>query len=210
MGSIKKILWRNNVPSLRTMNLNNNNHIMNHSETRFLVADYVKYRMQRQGYEYNCNQLPHPTRINQVLRILGDEFEQKYRSNFEDMRNQIHITPDTAQQCFLQIIAELFRDGVRWGRVIALFAFTGTIAAQCVEQEMPSLVDNIVDWSSNYVNTHLMSWINENGGWDGLIQFYEGGNKIQDQQWPSFKTIFSYAAGAVGIVTIGAFLAQKS
>ena len=46
---------------------------------------------------------------------------------------------------------------------------------------------------------------------EGFVEFYEGGPERRNESpWPSFKTICSYAAGAIGVLTLGAILSQKS
>ena len=88
---------------------------------------------------------------------------------FDDMCNQLHITPNNAQATFVTIVNELFSDGIKWGRIVALFAFSGALAVQCVQKEMPLLVEQVVDWTVAYVDGHLMSWIVQNGDWVGFF-----------------------------------------
>ena len=134
--------------------------------TRLLVSDYVNFRLQRQGLEWSGRPTMHePGRISTTMRTLGEEFEQRYTEVFQQMCNQLHITPNTAYPTFMAIVNELFSDGVKWGRIVALFSFGGSLAVQCVEKEMPPLVDQIVDWITGYVENHLQSWIDEHGGW---------------------------------------------
>ena len=46
---------------------------------------------------------------------------------------------------------------------------------------------------------------------DGFVEFYEGGPERRNESpWPSLKTICGYAAGAIGVLTLGAILAQRS
>ena len=158
----------------RTMNCNISIDSMSAVNTRLLVADYLKYRLEQRGLEWQeCPAgLPTPGRVQLTLRTLGDEFEQRYTEVFEEMCNQLHITPNTAHPTFVAIVNELFSDGVKWGRVVALFAFGGSLAVQCCEREMPLLLDQIVDWISDYVDNHLQSWIVENGGWVGTDFIY--------------------------------------
>jgi len=85
---------------------------------------------------------------------------------FRETCGEIFITPNNAQAMFLTSLQSLFSDGiVNWGRIVALLAFSGSLAAQCIEKEMPFLVNQVVDWTAAYISTHLASWINENGGW---------------------------------------------
>ena len=136
-------------------------------ETRRLVADYINFRLQKQGLRWStCPELPAvPSKVERAMRLLGEEFESRYTEVFQEMCNQLHITPNNAQPTFVAIVNELFSDGIKWGRIVALFSFGGSLAVQCVEKEMPPLVDNVVEWVTNYVDTNLLSWIQENGGW---------------------------------------------
>jgi hypothetical protein len=57
------------------------------------------------------------------LRTLGDEFEDRFRTQFDDMVDQLHITDRTAYPTFHRVVHELFVDGnINWGRIVALFA----------------------------------------------------------------------------------------
>jgi len=85
---------------------------------------------------------------------------------FRERCGEIFITPNSAQPLFITSLHSLFSDGIiNWGRVVALLAFSGSVAAQCVEKEMPFLVDSVIDWTTTYISTNLASWIHDNGGW---------------------------------------------
>lgn len=103
--------------------------------------------------------------VRQALREAGDEFELRYRRAFSDLTSQLHITPSTAYQSFEQVVNELFRDGVNWGRIVAFFSFGGALCVESVVKEMRVLVKRIVSWMTTYLTDHLDPWIQENGGW---------------------------------------------
>lgn len=111
---------------------------------------------------------PHAA-IHRVLREAGDELERLYQPDFAEMSHQLYLTSTMAQRRFTEVIDELFRDGVNWGRIIAFFEFGGTICVECVNKEMTSQVDHIAGWMTEYLNGPLHSWIDENGGWVGVI-----------------------------------------
>lgn len=112
---------------------------------------------------------PHAA-IHRVLREAGDELERLYQPDFTEMSRQLYLTSTTAQRRFAEVIDELFRDGVNWGRIIAFFEFGGTVCVECVaKEEMTPQVDNIAEWMTEYLNGPLSSWIQDNGGWVGLI-----------------------------------------
>jgi len=54
---------------------------------------------------------------------------------------------------------------VTGGRIVALFAFSGALAVQCIQKEMPMLVEEVVDWTVAHIDGHLMTWIVQNGDW---------------------------------------------
>ncbi|XP_076460510.1 bcl-2-like protein 2 isoform X1 [Babylonia areolata] len=195
-----------------TNNNNNCDSVMDVDSSRSVAEDYIRYRLERNGLSWQNGQRDvTPNEIQRAMRALGDEFESRFSQTFDDMINQLHITPDTAYQTFRTIVHEIFSDGVNWGRIVALFGFGGKLAVRCVQQSMPQLVNSIVDWVSVYVDTTLRPWISANNGWAGFLEFYEGGpEKRTKDSWPSFKTICSYAAAGLGILTLGAFLSQKS
>lgn len=191
----------------------NNNSEMNVPESRYLLEDYVNYRLRKQGFTWeNCPCYERrPSKAALSMRAMADEFEERYHDQFSDMCQQLHVTQNTAYSTFLAVINELFSDQtINWGRIVALFSFSGALSLQSVEREMPHLVDNIVDWAYTYLIANLDDWIRTHGGWNGFVEFYENGPNNQADTWPSIGKICVLATGALGFLTLGAFLAQKS
>lgn len=153
---------------------------------------------------------PHAA-IHRVLREAGDELERLYQPDFTEMSRQLYLTSSTAQRRFAEVIDELFRDGVNWGRIIAFFEFGGTVCVECASKaDMSSQVDNIADWMTEYLNGPLNSWIQDNGGWDAFVELYDRQrDSVFSCSWPSIKTVFGLAAIGAASLTIGAYLSQK-
>ncbi|KAK7945609.1 hypothetical protein WMY93_001337 [Mugilogobius chulae] len=149
--------------------------------------------------------------IHRVLREAGDELERLYQPDFTEMSRQLYLTSSTAQRRFAEVIDELFRDGVNWGRIIAFFEFGGTVCVECASKEdMSSQVDNIADWMTEYLNGPLNSWIQDNGGWEAFVELYDRQrDSVFSCSWPSIKTVFGLAAIGAASLTIGAYLSQK-
>ncbi|XP_041848624.1 apoptosis regulator Bcl-2 [Melanotaenia boesemani] len=149
--------------------------------------------------------------IHRVLREAGDELERLYQLDFTEMSRQLYLTSITAKRRFAEVIDELFRDGVNWGRIIAFFEFGGTVCVECAsKEEMTSQVDNIAEWMTEYLNGPLNSWIEDNGGWDAFVELYDRQrDSIFSCYWPSIKTVFGLAALGAASLTIGAYLTQK-
>lgn len=154
---------------LHIMTLSNNLE-MNQYSSRYLVVDFVNDRLRKNGLQWeNCPSLEvPPSQVQLTLRTIGDEFQERFRTQFDDMVDQLHITEATAYPTFQRVVQELFIDGnINWGRVVALFGFGGALSVECVQNGMPQLVDSIVDWVSVYLCDNLEPWITSNGGWVG-------------------------------------------
>jgi len=64
----------------------------------------------------------------------------------------------------VQVADEVFRDGVNWGRIVAIFAFGAKLAQYCMGNGLQQDVDEIVEWVGNYISS-LSEWICAHGGW---------------------------------------------
>ncbi|OCT60366.1 hypothetical protein XELAEV_18046383mg [Xenopus laevis] len=103
--------------------------------------------------------------VLQALLEATEEFELRYQRAFSDLTSQLHITQDTAQQSFQQVMGELFRDGTNWGRIVAFFSFGRALCVESANKEMTDLLPRIVQWMVNYLEHTLQPWMQENGGW---------------------------------------------
>ncbi|XP_078473703.1 bcl-2-like protein 2 isoform X3 [Lampetra planeri] len=149
---------------------------------REIVNDFIRYKLTQRGYGQSGPSPPPPppsspppppssqstAQLLRVLRAAGDEFESRYRASFSDLSQQLHVSQGCAEQRFAEVTAELFRDGVNWGRVVAFLAFGAALCAECADKEMGFLVDGIAQWMANYLDEELRDWIQQNGGWGGL------------------------------------------
>lgn len=183
--------------------------------TRSVVVDYIFYRLDSSGYTWENGAQGNltPSDVQRAMRSLGDEFEERFRGRFEHMIAAIGFTELNAEHAFNEIAAETFADNVvNWGRIVALFGFAGRLAVHCFEQNLNHrLVDNLVDWVTRYVDINLKSWMDTHNRWRGFLEFHAGGAEARgNNTWPNFKTICEYAAAGLGVLTLGAWLTQKS
>ncbi|XP_061865320.1 bcl-2-like protein 1 [Colius striatus] len=148
--------------------------------------------------------------VRQALREAGDEFELRYRRAFSDLTSQLHITPGTAYQSFEQVVNELFRDGVNWGRIVAFFSFGGALCVESVDKEMRVLVGRIVSWMTTYLTDHLDPWIQENGGWERFVDLYgnDAAAKVRKGQ-ETFNKWLLTGATVAGVLLLGSLLSRK-
>ncbi|KAM6298609.1 bcl-2-like protein 1 isoform 1-T1 [Aegotheles albertisi] len=148
--------------------------------------------------------------VRQALREAGDEFELRYRRAFSDLTSQLHITLGTAYQSFEQVVNELFRDGVNWGRIVAFFSFGGALCVESVDKEMRVLVGRIVSWMTTYLTDHLDPWIQDNGGWERFVDLYgnDAAAEVRKGQ-ETFNKWLLTGATVAGVLLLGSLLSRK-
>nr|2W3L_A Chain A, Apoptosis Regulator Bcl-2 [Homo sapiens]2W3L_B Chain B, Apoptosis Regulator Bcl-2 [Homo sapiens] len=139
-------------------------------DNREIVMKYIHYKLSQRGYEWDAG--ADSEVVHKTLREAGDDFSRRYRRDFAEMSSGLHLTPFTARGRFATVVEELFRDGVNWGRIVAFFEFGGVMCVESVNREMSPLVDNIALWMTEYLNRHLHTWIQDNGGWDAFVELY--------------------------------------
>ncbi|XP_060914682.1 bcl-2-like protein 1 [Labrus mixtus] len=148
--------------------------------------------------------------VKEALRDSANEFELRYASAFSDLHNQLHITPATTHQSFENVMDEVFRDGVNWGRIVGLFAFGGALCVECVEKEMSPLVGRIIEWMTVYLDNRIQPWIESQGGWErfSVIFGQDAAGEIRRSQ-ESFKKWLLAGMTLVTGVVVGSLIAQK-
>lgn len=128
-------------------------------EAQSLARDLVSYRIGKVT--------PPPSRTAAILRRLTDELEDRHSGVLSNMCNRLNIINGSAQTKFVQVADEVFRDGVNWGRIVAIFAFGAKLAQYCTRNGLQEDVDDIILWVGNYISS-LSPWINSQGGWVSL------------------------------------------
>ncbi|XP_072370609.1 bcl-2-like protein 1 [Scyliorhinus torazame] len=196
-----------------------------------LVTDFLRYKLSQKGHSWSrlCEQngaaglglepeqgaadaggRPEAERACQALRDAAEEFELRYRRAFSDLSAQLRVTPDTAYRRFEQVVGELFRDGVNWGRLVAFFCFGAALSVESAEKEMGSLVPRIAEWMSTYLESNLEPWIRQHGGWDAFVALYGNNAAARNRQLQDSVAKWFMALTAVGAtLAIAAYLVQR-
>ena len=120
-----------------------------------LARDLILYRL---GKASDC-----PSKTAENIRRLSDELETQHGIFFDSMCHRLDVTPATAHSKFVQVADEVFREGVNWGRIVALFTFAGRLALN-LQQSGQEKGDEIAEWLGDYL-TKLSDWIQSHGDW---------------------------------------------
>ena len=105
--------------------------------------------------------------IGRRLGEIGDEIDAKYKDQFQDMIEQLSLTPATAYETFAAVARRLFRSGINWGRIVALLCFGYEIAITVIRRGFSgSFLRRIIRFVVDFVfRERIARWIAEHGGW---------------------------------------------
>lgn len=160
-------------------------------EARNLAHDLVSYRIGKMN--------PPPTRTAAILRRLSDELEDRHSMVLSNMCNRLNVVNGSAQVKFVQVADEVFRDGINWGRIVAIFAFGAKMAQYCVTTGLQQEVEEIIVWVGNYISG-LSNWIHSNGGWEAFNQTF--GEEFEEREKLWWKKVCLVAVGFGAIATL--------
>ncbi|XP_022621507.1 apoptosis regulator Bcl-2-like isoform X2 [Seriola dumerili] len=157
-----------------------------------------------------------PPRLQVALRCAGDELECSYRGNLSAQVSALLPCRDgdgggsrsARRQSLTVVREELFRDGVNWGRIVAMMELGGALSAEVAKTGGAWQVDDIARWMEESLDSPpLQGWIEDNGGWNAFVELY-GESRPPVSFW-SLKTVFGLVVlGAAGIA-LGALFTQK-
>ncbi|XP_014680958.1 PREDICTED: apoptosis regulator R1-like [Priapulus caudatus] len=179
------------------------------SRNRRMVMDYVAYRLERAHLDWVTRPiLPSPDTPCTFMRTIADEFRERSKDRInDDMAERMHLVDSDSAQAvcgYCGVLNDLFEQEVKWGWIVGMFAFTGTLCECAAKRGKPELIDAFVDAASSYCDTNLQPWIDDNGGWDGFVEYYKDKSRWGEIKWPSMTGIICGAAAvtAVGVATM--------
>ena len=142
-------------------------------QTSKLVYYYIPYHLRTKLDQALLAGLPrdflippcNPSELQQLLAKLCLELEDTNSQFFENLSRNLNITAENARSTFFSVAKEIVNDGINWGRIISLFTFAGVLSQHFMIQKQPQVVVEIASFLCTFLNDHVMTWINKNGGW---------------------------------------------
>nr|XP_011734530.1 apoptosis regulator BAX isoform X1 [Macaca nemestrina] len=124
-------------------------------------------------------------RLSECLKRIGDELD----SNMELQRMIAAVDTDSPREVFFRVAADMFSDGnFNWGRVVALFYFASKLVLKALCTKVPELIRTIMGWTLDFLRERLLGWIQDQGGWDGLLSYFGT---------PTWQTVTILVAGVL-------------
>ncbi|PIK39763.1 putative bcl-2-like protein 1 isoform X6 [Apostichopus japonicus] len=190
---------------------------MNGLTTRDYMEDYCIYRIRKEVPLPNYDHVRDDP-VNAVaarIREIGTQIETKNPDFFAQVCDQLNLNATTAYAQFKDLADELFRDqqnghqGVSWGRIAALIAFSGRLALHCATHDMENMVPSVIGWTERYLDGNLNIWMQEHDQWDGFMDFFDkdkARERVQDTVSSLVTSVCKYAAFGAGLAAIACLL----
>ena len=115
-------------------------------------------------------------RIGRRLGEVGDEIDARYKDQFQEMIEQLNLTPSTAYDTFASVARKLFRSGINWGRIVSLLCFGYEIALTVLRRGFSgSFLRKIVTFVVEFIfQERIARWIARHGGWVSFRETFLG------------------------------------
>lgn len=140
-----------------------------------LCEKYIEARLARSGIkEFEERDGEHAEQYSNVLQNMGQILEIKYPRLYTKLSAHLKLTYDSeivVWDSFNKFGSHLFCEGITWAKIIALYAFTGGLALDCMTHGKKDLPGRMVYWFGVFVLKKLASWIQEQGGWVRNMHF---------------------------------------
>ena len=153
--------------------------------------------------------------ISKVLICVGEYLELRHNGLYTDVLNQLNvrsIADTNLNKVFTDVAKEMFSAGITWAKVVALFAFAGGMAVDCVLGGSPMHVGRIKSWTNEFIQTDLLEWICEQGGWLTMFDLFMTRDDLEDPESFAYWTIwlgFAVAVLILGTLSIIYYFRQK-
>ncbi|XP_040051606.1 bcl-2-like protein 10 [Gasterosteus aculeatus] len=155
---------------------------------------------------------PPPSGSAAAMRLLAWDMETQHQARFHALAQTFlrQCGPDPCSS-LRQVMEELVGDGhLNWGRVVSLFAFTGVLARQLLEQKAtklgldpgqelgqePGSCRGLAETIADYLGEEKKDWLLENDGWEGFCKFSRSAREVGHDS--SMKKAL-FAAAGVGL-----------
>ncbi|XP_066491919.1 bcl-2-like protein 10 [Tiliqua scincoides] len=172
-------------------------------ETARLLSFYLERRLGGAGG-------PSPGRAAETLARVAGELESRERAFFRLACGADALPEPGRAAAFLSRVAAQMEaeGGLNWGRVVALVAFAGNLAAALAERGSREEAAALADALAAYLAGDRREWLEAHGGWDGFYHFFnKHGSDPADQNSTISNAIM--AAAGFGLAGLAFLLAVR-
>jgi len=113
--------------------------------------------------------------VSKILICVGEYLELRHNGLYTDVLQHLNvrsIADTNLNGLFRSVAGELFASGITWAKIVSLFAFAGGLAVDCVFGGSSMYVGRVKSWMNEFLQTELMEWIENEGGWIGMFDYF--------------------------------------
>lgn len=113
-----------------------------------------------------------PPPVQVALRFAGDTLERRHGDSLTAQALLLLRCCDRSsiERNLSRVREELFKDGVNWGRIVAMMELGGALSVEVARTGRLGQVDDIARWLEESLDSlQLQGWIEDNGGWVGRL-----------------------------------------
>jgi hypothetical protein len=134
--------------------------------TRSIVMDYFDWRLNNKTITNN--------RLFLLVHKIAADCETTYRSQSTIYDFQFLSSLNDLKNLHQDIAEELFNDGgITWTRIITFISFSALLAERFIQQQnifsSDLIISSITDWTINFIDTDLHSWLHDQNYWVNLF-----------------------------------------
>ena len=147
------------------------------SDIQLMTRTYiVRYAPNRQLDGLGDQLLPLRLDRDDMAKVFAtiDKIVDSKRERFWLMCEEMNLTLANVQSSFHSVIANIFRDGTSWSRIMTAVAFTYVLSQYCKSVGLDEVAEVLPQRLSAMLSQPGMSgWIRANGSVEGLRDFAE-------------------------------------
>ncbi|XP_061555874.1 apoptosis regulator BAX-like isoform X2 [Phycodurus eques] len=129
-------------------------------------------------------------RLAQCLQKIGDDLDGNVE--LQRMINCSSLKP--TKEVFVNVAVDIFADGrFSWGRVVTLFYFACRLVIKALLNNIPDIIRTIITWTIDYLREHVLNWIREQGGWEGIRSYFGT---------PTWQMVAVFLAGVITTILV--------
>ncbi|XP_071949499.1 bcl-2-related ovarian killer protein homolog B-like [Antedon mediterranea] len=175
-------------------------------QTKYICRDYIYSKLKSlKLVQKEIHKDGKYSDISRELIKVGQEYETMYPNLFADVCGYLKMNfehEEHVQGVFNAVASEIIGRGISWARIVSLFAFTATLAVDCVQQENTRFANLVVDSMQKFTRKRLATWILQRGGWLGMVEYLHNNHQIEPKMWQVRNIASSVVFVSVSVLTI--------
>lgn len=140
--------------------------------------------------------------LNEMSSELHEFISNAYNDKFRESIEVINVE-DPDYEGLDRLADTLFSPDIAWFHILTFLHYGAELACKAIEVSY-NTVYGIIDWMCRYIDTKLLDWIEEQGGWMSIKSYREQENKHMRQKYSAFLGMAAFA-----VVTGGLYLCSK-